>query len=289
MTAAHEIWPDAIPASEMDSYSFDLNGFIVVRGALSRQEVQSCNETIDAYQDMKADEWRGYCHGHDYGGNEGINIQQIYEAGPAFECLIDHPSWIAKVQHFIGGAGFDHSHGPIYIDECFASIRKYGESIGMHSGGQEHCLRTQFGYTNERFNCCQVNVLMAFNDVGPGDGATMVIPASHKANLWHPQVATHCMREDDSRSMDGVEGAIEVHLQAGDAILFVDSIMHGSAARVNDGQRRIGVYRYGVSWGRSRHGYQASSELLERLNEKQRQIISPGENLVPPQYAAHIS
>jgi ectoine hydroxylase-related dioxygenase (phytanoyl-CoA dioxygenase family) len=27
---------------------------------------------------------------------------------------------------------------------------------------------------------------MAFNDVGPGDGATMVIPGSHKANFRHP-------------------------------------------------------------------------------------------------------
>jgi hypothetical protein len=46
-----------------------------------------------------------------------------------------------------------------------------------------------------------------------------------------------------------VEGAVEVHLNAGDAVMFVDAIMHGSARRVNEGQRRIAVYRYGASWG----------------------------------------
>ena len=33
-----------------------------------------------------------------------------------------------------------------------------------------------------------------------------------------------------------------------DAILFLDAIMYGSAWRVNEGQRRIAVYRYGPSW-----------------------------------------
>ena len=41
------------------------------------------------------------------GGNwkDGVNLQQIYEAGAAFEALIDHPSWIDRVQHFLGGEG----------------------------------------------------------------------------------------------------------------------------------------------------------------------------------------
>ena len=47
-----------------------------------------------------------------------------------FEKLIDHPSWIEHVKHFVGGEGtFDYNHGPLFIDENFANIRGPGESI----------------------------------------------------------------------------------------------------------------------------------------------------------------
>ncbi len=75
--------------------------------------------------------------------------------------------------------------------------------------------------------------------------------------------------------MDNVEGAIEVHLNAGDVILFVDAICHGSAARVNPGERRIAVYRYGPSWGNFRHPYAPSPEFLERLTPERRKIVQP--------------
>ena len=116
---------------------------------------------------------------------------------------------------------------------------------------------------------------MALTDIGPGDGATMVIPASHKSNFTHPEFGAHTMKTGEARSADGLEGAIEVHLKAGDALLFVDAIAHGSARRVNPGERRIAVYRYGPSWGNFRHPYQPTPELLQRLTPRQRKVVCP--------------
>ena len=80
------------------------------------------------------------------------------------------------------------------------------------------------------FGFGQVNVLMGRStDIGPGDGATMVIPGSHKSNFRHPQ-----RKGSWGKSMEGIEGAIEC-LNAGDALMFVNAIMHGSAERVNPG------------------------------------------------------
>jgi len=83
------------------------------------------------------------------------------------------------------------------------------------------------------------------------------------------------MQAGQLASVDGVEGAIEVHLKKGDAILFTDTINHGSAERVNSGERRIVVYRYGPSWGFFRHPYRPSAELLARLTPTQREIVWP--------------
>jgi hypothetical protein len=64
-------------------------------------------------------------------------------------------------------------------------------------------------------------------------------------------------------------------MKAGDALLFVDAIMHGSAERTNPGERRIIVYRYGPGWGNFRHGYQVSPELAARLTPQRRQFVQP--------------
>jgi hypothetical protein len=221
-------------------------------------------------------EWYGCVHAHSFGGKDGINLQQIYEAGAPFERMIDNPLWIEKVKRFVGGQNnFDFAHGPLFIDENFANVRGPGEAIGLHSGGEVPVKRCQFHFRAGQFSCGQINILMALNGIGPGDGATMVIPGSHKANFRHPQFDAHTIKAGEATSLDDLEGAVEVHLAAGDAILFVDAISHGSAARVNEGERRIAVYRYGPSWGNFRHPYQPSAALLARLTPAQRQIVEP--------------
>src|SRR5438552_16701853 len=94
-------FPDAAPATEREIFFFDLNGFILLRGALSASEVAACNRVVDGLQHLRKDAWEGWVQGHDYGGAEGLNLQQIYEAGEAFERLIDHPSYIEKVRTFV--------------------------------------------------------------------------------------------------------------------------------------------------------------------------------------------
>lgn len=266
--------------SDLEAYLFDIRGYLILKNALASEEVAAINAALDEFEGrVKAGEkWLGHVHVHTYGGKEGINLQQIYEGGEPFERLIDHPSWIEKAKKFVGGEGtFDCNHGPLFIDENFANLRGPGEAIGLHSGGHQGTKRTQFRVHNGRFQCGQINILMALTDIGPGDGATMVIPGSHKANFEHPDFERFRMKRGLS-SVDEVAGAVEVHLEAGDALLFVDAISHGSAERKNPGQRRIVVYRYGPSWGFFRFPYRPSEALLERLTPERRQIVWPHEH-----------
>lgn len=274
-----------MPISDLDTYLFDLNGFLVLKQAIPADVLSALNASLDAFLDTKPGEWRGHVHGHFFASaTEGLNLQQIYEAGKPWEYLIDNPAWIDHVKRFVGGQNsFDSQHGPLFIDENFASIRGPGEAIGLHSGPVPWTKRTQFHVHNQQFNCGQINVLMALTDIGPGDGATMVIPASHKSNFRHPEFDKAGMAKDESRSVDGVTGAVEVHMQAGDALLFVDALCHGSAKRVNEGKRRIAVYRYGPSWGFFRHPYRPSKALLERLTPERRKIVFPHEKVISPE------
>ena len=260
--------------TDLENYLFDLRGYLHLEQVLSADEVQDLNTCLDAIPILEPGDWYGHVHAHTYGTVDGLNLQQIYEAGAPFERMIDHPAWIEKIKHFVGGEGtFDWHHGPLFIDENFANFRGPGEAIGLHSGGHIGAKRIQFRFHNGCFQCGQIDILIALTDIGPGDGGTMIIPGSHKSNFVHP-------RFDDFRmarkaSVDGLEEAVEIHMQAGDALLFVDTLAHGSARRVNAGQRRVAVYRYGPSWGNFRHGYQPSPELLARLTPERRQIVQP--------------
>jgi ectoine hydroxylase-related dioxygenase (phytanoyl-CoA dioxygenase family) len=82
--------------------------------------------------------------------------------------------------------------------------------------------------------------------------------------------------------MDAMEGAVEVSLNAGDAIMFVDALSHGASSRTNPGERRVIVYRYGPTWGFTRYGYVYSQELLDRLTPGRRKILQP----IPPRLPA---
>ena len=270
--------------TELEMYLFDLNGYIVVKNALKKSEVNACNKIIDKLKNLKNGEWQGYIHGHNYGGKDGLNLQQIYEAGKPFEKLIDHPSWIHHMLEFVGGKGtFDHNHGPLFIDENFANVRGTGEAIGIHSGNPEGIQRNHYRYQDGKFHCSQVNILLALTDIGEGDGGTVVIPSSHKSNIQHPEYKTNVMKKNKITSAETMTASKEIYLKAGDGLIFVDSLCHGSAKRVNKGERRIVVYRYGPSWGFFRHPYRPSKKLLKNLNTFQRQIVMPHEKILKPE------
>ena len=78
--------------------------------------------------------------------------------------------------------------------------------------------------------------------------------------------------------MDGLPGAVPAYLKAGDALVFVDALMHGASSRTNAGERRIVILRYGPSWARTRFGYKYSDAFLDRLSPARRHIMEP----VPP-------
>jgi len=266
--------PDGI---DLIDYLFDLNGFTILQNALEPALLVELNEAFDRFpRDMEQGQWWGNVQRLDNNGLAGMELQNIVEAGGPFEKLIDHPTWVNRLLRYCGERD-TYVHG-LFIDECFASVRRTGGFFPIHSGGQEAVVRNQYRVVNGLFRCGQVNILLALSDVGPGDGGTMVIPGSHKANFKHPGLGDSW--QDRMKDKTPPAGAIEVNLKAGDALMFVDALMHGATERTTPGERRVVIYRYGPSWGNTRYGYQYSPELLARLTPERRKILQP----IPPRH-----
>ncbi len=260
---------------DLQDYLFDLQGFCVLRDAVDSDHIAALNAELDKVPaDMPYLSWRGNVQRLDNNKNAGMELQNIVEGGEPFERLIDHPAWIERVARYCGESN-SYVAG-LFIDECFASVRRTGGFFPFHSGGYQGALRGKYSYEHGVWRCGQVNILLALTDIGPGDGGTLVIPGSHKGNFVHPSLKA-TWDELIERGSNELEGGIvkEVHLRKGDALLFVDGICHGASPRTNPGERRVVIYRYGVSWGNTRHGYRYSEEFLNRLTPARRKIMEP--------------
>ena len=239
--------------TEMEDYLFDLNGYIILKGVLDEDHVAQLNESTDELVKIPRGESRGKLY-NDAGKYEslGIILRNTVEGGEPFE-------------RFIGS-----TEKPI-LEQSQLMVRESGEATRLHSGAHKRRMYTQFRYHNGEFRCGEINILMALTDMGPGDGATMVIPGSHKSNLIHPAFGSGA--SEPGASLESVEGAIEIHMKAGDALLFVDCLAHGSAKRTNPGQRRILIYRYGPKW----ESFYPSKAMHERLTPEQRKLLNPSD------------
>lgn len=266
---------NTIPTPHEDFF-FDLRGYLVLENAVEPQLIADLNRAFDGFPPLEPMQWWGNTQRRDYTTDTGFELHNCLEAGAPFEKLIDHPSWVSHARRYAGEE--DSYVEGLFIDECIASIRTSGGHHPVHSGGYKLPLRTRFGYEHGLFRCGQLNVIVALTDIGEDDGATMVIPGSHKSNMPHPDIGDRAERLEQymrGDRMDALEGAVPVHMKAGDALLFVDGLMHGGSSRTNEGERRIIILRYGPRWGHTRFGYEYSQELLDRLTPTRRKILQP--------------
>ncbi|MDA1190610.1 MAG: phytanoyl-CoA dioxygenase family protein [Candidatus Poribacteria bacterium] len=272
---------------DMRDYYFDLRGYLVLENAVSPQDLAEMNGWVDDHWghveqpwqdgDRRQGRWIGHVHTHNYQGEDGVNFQNIVAAGAVFEKLIDHPSWIDLAKKYINAP-----INGLSIHENFLTVRGPGGYLYIHCGGHTPLFYLTFRhqYTGA-WMVGQINVLIALTDIGPGDGATALIPGSHKSTEIHPRL----LRDGKGIVADGggqpagtALGAQEVYLKAGDALFFTDAITHGSAERTNDGFRRSIVFRYSPRYVRERFNYELPDELLERLTPERRAILRP----IPP-------
>lgn len=274
---------------ELD-YLFDLQGYLVLKGAISKDDLAEMNGWVDDHWEIVENPpllgnaqlgvnpgeeyWIGNVEVHSYGPDDGVNFQNIVEGGAVFERLIDHPAWHPLAERYVNPVN------GLSIHENLLNVRGPGGFLYIHCGGHTPLFYLTFRQHNTgEWMVGQINVLMALEDIGPGDGPTVLVPGSHKATEIHPRleldgkgiVAAHHEREAAGTAL----AMKEIYLEAGDVVFFTDAITHGSAERTNPGYRRSVIFRYSPRYLRTRFNYQLSSELCARLTPRRREILEP--------------
>ena len=233
-------------------FLFDLNGFILIRGALTRGEIERYRDGVYelARDELAAGQWseRGEPLGQ-------IRVPRPVDRDPRFLELVDHPVAMPILDAVIGGPG-------ILIDNDVELTPSGNAPLGWHRG-----IDTYGYYVDERsFHCLMVKCIWYLTDCGPGQGCTRIIPGSHKS-----RVPTPAWTEPD-----GPPGAVDVVASAGDLLVFSEACLHAGSANTSDTVRANMYFNYGPSWVSPWDGYRPSPEVVAAASGSRRQLLGGG-------------
>ena len=251
-------------------FQFDSLGYVLLKGALTANEVELCKAALyrmkhDPEVESKGVYRRAKTQHHVLMGN-------LVAYDSALLGYATHPNLILLVEDVVGGS--------VRLEESEAIInsRNPDESDDLPRGKRVHPTGFHRGatatwgcyYEQERFHCVFVKTLAYLTDVGPDDGGTAVIPGSHRMNWPKEDMIAASVENDDLIH--------QVEASAGDVLLFPESLIHSTTRIKSDRERVILVSGYTPPMLREWPGNEVSPEFLETLSEGSRAIVSGSES-----------
>lgn len=263
--------------SDTQKYLFDLNGFLVIRGVLSKMEVNAANEAFDAHID-KAAERTGILRNTRLStplsaGGHRLDLGGMLSWDPphrdVFRSFLAHPNLVPALTALLG-PGYRMDHLPLGL------IQNRGtEGFALHGGPLN--AEGRFNPTLQ-YRCVQgdiYNSLLAMSlvlsDHNDGDGGFCVVRGSHKSNFAVPV---------EFRDGGGDLGGEHLHqpvTQAGDVIFFSEATVHGALPWMAEHQRRVVLYRFApatTSYSRA-YSPQWPAAVMDGMTDAQRAVLEP--------------
>ena len=222
--------------SEEEKYYFDLRGYLVVRGALTPEEVAECNAAIDHFADQISNYDGSLARGSTAlaGGSSRKQLTGML-GWPSpyrepFRRLLVHPTVISRLNEF-SGRGFRLDHGPLLIG---AEVGTEGHTL--HGSGEPHSPATWYHQQNGKIYCRGITVAWQLADCKTGAGGFALVPGSHKTCEPTPPGV---------RSVeDAMDLVVQPEMEAGDVLFFAETATHGTLPWKGENERRSVLYKY---------------------------------------------
>ena len=218
--------------SPEEKFRFDLEGFLVVKNALTPEEVAEMNRIADGI------------YAEDYNEKRSRPRLRVSQWGHPFQALIDHPVALLYLVEFLGPKfRIDHDYNIFMIK---------GSRHGRIHGGPAQ----ETGIEGDHWYQCHKGVIRngltvftyCLTPAGPGDGGFICVPGSHKSNFVMDIPEEVRLQERDA------DYVVQPVTEAGDLIIFTEALVHGTRAWTADHERRALLYKYSPghsSWSRT--------------------------------------
>ncbi len=248
--------------AEYYQYLYDLQGYLVIKDVLTKQQVTELNALVDENIPPITENWKKEAQLYKiyrFGMAGGS-----YASGPGFLDwgqplldLIDHPLIMDVMRMQLGDA--------FRLDRIFGMRMRKGMPNGkLHSdyGASEPFTYAQRGkyYPQPGFQALHGFGVAILNltDGGPDTGGLRLIPGSHNSHFRMP---------DQIREEKNTDMVICPEAPAGSMMFFSEATTHGTAAWTADHERRSLLYKYCASqltWSRTRVTAPAGATLTTR-------------------------
>lgn len=253
-----------------EKYFFDVNGYLVVEGVLTPDEVAACNDAIDQNADTIRERTeekslaRGSSalKGEQGRGDIGGMLTWPGKSSQPFRNLLAHPKVVPYLIDILGeGFRLDHLYG--------IQMRRGTEGHVLHGGGAQLSPIHFYRYHDGQIQCGLSVFSFLLTDQGPNDGGFSCIPGSHKANI-------HCP-PDVLRLEKDLGMVVQPAARAGSLIIFTEALTHGTRPWQAVHQRRAVLYKYSpgeLSYA-TRYRPAGADDILHELTPAQRAVLEP--------------
>ena len=199
---------------ELDRYSFNTAGYLVVDDVLTTDQVQHMTDVIEA---------------HSIAGGPSVDEQRLAWHGElltwdqSFRDLIDHPVVLDALGAFIGPQ--------VRLDNVYGIVMESGShGVGLHGPAQPYDPAQYFRHEGGVTRCGMLGFGWALNDTPPDCGGFGCIPGSHLISTPPPA---------------GAEDLVQpIEQGAGSLPIFTEALWHRTMPWHGESRRLALFYKY---------------------------------------------
>lgn len=250
-----------VPLNDEQRYRFDKDGWLLVPGVLSEDEVAEMREfVIRLHTDP-----------------DSIPEHERSSIGGPLQRLTDHPVVVGFMNEFVYHPFTDGTKTPpLGNEKCygfrfemtFSQYRHNGDGhFGPHNGsgalrlpGDHHT----YHYFPGHAHTALTRALWELNPVNKGDGGTLFINGSHKAAFTAPE----SISDRESRLWR------DYSCPAGSVVFFTEAVTHSSTFWSSE-TPRIAVFNSYNAIGNKWHNWDPHPELLAQMPPKRQTLFRP--------------
>lgn len=245
---AHDPTPSSVlmpGLSDSQRYLFDLQGFIVLEGVLTADEVAHLNRVWDAHPLPPAGDT---IQSQRFGG-------EFLGWDPAALALMDHDAVLPIMSELCGPQ--------VRLDHAYGIVMAPGTSgLGLHGGGEPFDPSQYYMVRNGRIHAGLCVASWALVDAPEDHGGFCVVPGSHKASFSRP-------------SSFPADLARAVPHRAGDVVIFTEALTHGTLPWNGPRDRRHLLFKYSPGNSAWANRESVPDHVRPQLTERQRLLAEP--------------
>lgn len=236
--------------SDEERFQFDLEGYLVIKSVLTRQECEALSAMADEVWPRQP------------GDGPFRRAANVSQWGKPFLDLMDHPKVLPYLVELLGrNLRIDH-------DYCIF-MRKGAEGGNIHGGPRRIEADHWYYYHDGVMRNGLTVATWMLSDAEEGAGGFICIPGSHKTNLMMNLPADVREQKRDAHYV------VQPPLMTGDVLIFTEALMHGTRTWRASHERRALLYKYSPGYQSWSKTYYDPSDYAEATQRQRRLMAAP--------------